>query len=49
MSLGLYFVKVMMEEYGGSVRFEANEPRGTVAVLDFPPVPAAVQAGETSG
>ncbi|MBX0302649.1 ATP-binding protein [Haloarcula salinisoli] len=32
---GLYFVKVMMEEYGGHVRFEANEPRGTVAVLTF--------------
>lgn len=38
---GLYFVKVMMEEYGGSVRFEENEPRGTTAILDFPPVQAA--------
>ncbi|MFC6755926.1 sensor histidine kinase [Halomicroarcula sp. GCM10025894] len=32
---GLYFVKVMMEEYGGHVRFETNDPRGTVAVLTF--------------
>lgn len=32
---GLYFVKVMMEEYGGRVHFETNEPRGTVAVLTF--------------
>jgi len=40
-SLGLYFVKVMMEEYGGSVRFEENEQRGAAAILDFPPAPAA--------
>lgn len=33
---GLYFVKVMAEEYGGSVHFEENEPRGTVAVLVLP-------------
>lgn len=32
---GLYFVKVMMEEYGGRVHFETNAPRGTVAVLTF--------------
>jgi signal transduction histidine kinase len=32
---GLYFVKVMMEEYGGHVRFEENDSRGTVAVLTF--------------
>lgn len=33
---GLYFVKVMVDEYGGTVHFEENDPRGTVAVLTLP-------------
>ncbi len=33
---GLYFVSVMMDQYGGAVWFEDAEPRGTVAVLTFP-------------
>jgi signal transduction histidine kinase/PAS domain-containing protein len=32
---GLYFVKIVMERYGGAVRFEDNDPRGAVAVLEF--------------
>lgn len=32
---GLYFVSVMMNLYSGAVWFEDNEPRGTVAVLEF--------------
>ncbi len=32
---GLYFVSVMMNLYGGTVWFEDNDPRGTVAVLEF--------------
>ena len=32
---GLYFVKVMIEEYGGHVSVETNDLRGTVAVLTF--------------
>ena len=32
---GLYFVSVMMKLYGGAVWFEDNEPRGTVACLEF--------------
>ncbi|WP_226010618.1 histidine kinase N-terminal 7TM domain-containing protein [Halomicrobium salinisoli] len=32
---GLYFVSVMMNLYGGTVWFEDNEPRGTVAVMEF--------------
>ncbi|WP_225335013.1 sensor histidine kinase [Halomicrobium urmianum] len=32
---GLYFVSVMMNLYGGTVWFEDNEPRGTVAVVEF--------------
>jgi signal transduction histidine kinase len=35
---GLYFVSVMMDLYEGDVWFEHNEPRGTVAVLQFQPV-----------
>jgi len=32
---GLYFVSVMMDLYGGKVWFEDNDPRGTVAILEF--------------
>ncbi len=32
---GLYFVSVIMNLYGGTVWFEDNDPRGTVAVLEF--------------
>lgn|GEM_PF-501746 len=50
---GLYFVKVMMEEYGGHVHFETNEPRGTVAVLTFEEATSAqsdtVSDAEASG
>ncbi|WP_435151650.1 sensor histidine kinase [Haladaptatus sp. DFWS20] len=33
---GLYFVHVMMDQYGGTVWFKDADPRGTVAVLTFP-------------
>lgn len=32
---GLYFVSVMMDVYQGDVWFEDNDPRGTIAVLQF--------------
>ena len=32
---GLYFVSVLMNLYGGTVWFEDNHPRGTIAVLEF--------------
>jgi signal transduction histidine kinase len=32
---GLYFVSVVMNLYGGTVRFEDNEPSGTIACLEF--------------
>jgi signal transduction histidine kinase len=32
---GLYFVSVIMNLYGGTVWFEDNTPRGTVAILEF--------------
>ena len=35
---GLYFVSLMVDRYGGTVRFEDNDPRGTVAVLELPAV-----------
>lgn len=33
--LGLYFVKSLMERYGGYVRVEDNEPEGAVFILGF--------------
>lgn len=33
---GLYFVRVMMDRYGGDVWVEDNNPRGSVFVLEFP-------------
>jgi len=33
---GLYFVQTMVENYGGAVTAEANEPRGTVFTLELP-------------
>lgn len=33
---GLYFVSVMMDQYGGAVWFEDAASRGTIAVLTFP-------------
>ncbi|WP_076427384.1 histidine kinase N-terminal 7TM domain-containing protein [Haladaptatus litoreus] len=35
---GLYFVHVMMTQYGGNIRFEDAETRGSVAILTFSPV-----------
>jgi nitrogen-specific signal transduction histidine kinase len=32
---GLYFVSVIMNLYGGTVWFEDNTPRGTIAILEF--------------
>jgi len=32
---GLHFVSVLMNLYGGNLRFEHNDPEGTVAVLEF--------------
>jgi signal transduction histidine kinase len=37
---GLYFVRVMVDRYGGSIHFEDNEPRGAVAVLELPLAPS---------
>ena len=34
--LGLYLVYTLVEEYGGDVRIEANDPRGTVVVVELP-------------
>ncbi|MFC7173116.1 sensor histidine kinase [Haloplanus litoreus] len=33
--LGLYLVSTLVEQYGGEVRIEDNDPRGTVFVLQF--------------
>jgi signal transduction histidine kinase len=33
---GLYFVRTMVESYGGSITVEDNEPRGTVVTLELP-------------
>jgi signal transduction histidine kinase len=33
--VGLYLVRTLVERYGGRVRIEDNEPRGTVVVLEF--------------
>ncbi|MEF8825798.1 MAG: histidine kinase N-terminal 7TM domain-containing protein [Halapricum sp.] len=41
---GLYFVRVMIDRYGGGVRFENNEPRGSVAVLELPTAEQPVAA-----
>lgn len=40
---GLYFVHVMMEQFGGTVWFEDADPRGTVAVLTFPAVSPGIE------
>jgi len=34
--LGLYLVQSLVDHYGGSVRIEDNEPRGTVVVVELP-------------
>jgi PAS domain S-box-containing protein len=34
--LGLYLVQSLLDHYGGSVRIEDNEPRGTVVVVELP-------------
>jgi PAS domain S-box-containing protein len=34
--LGLYLVQSLVEQYGGSVWIEDNEPRGTVVVVELP-------------
>lgn len=34
--LGLYLVKIVMEQHGGSVRFESEENVGTTIILTFP-------------
>ncbi|MFB6161582.1 MAG: ATP-binding protein [Haloferacaceae archaeon] len=34
--VGLYLVRTLVERYGGDVRFENGEPRGTVAVVALP-------------
>lgn len=36
LGFGLYVVAVTVERYGGSVRVEDNEPRGSVVVIDLP-------------
>ncbi|WP_436924865.1 histidine kinase N-terminal 7TM domain-containing protein [Halosimplex amylolyticum] len=39
---GLYFVSVMMDLYNGNVRFDDNDPRGTVVVLELRPADDAL-------
>ncbi|MFB6156205.1 MAG: PAS domain S-box protein [Haloferacaceae archaeon] len=39
--LGLYLVGTLVEQYGGDVWVEDNEPRGAAFVLEFPTVAAA--------
>jgi PAS domain S-box-containing protein len=34
--LGLYLVRALIEQYGGDVWIEANEPRGTIVVVELP-------------
>jgi signal transduction histidine kinase len=34
--LGLYLVQSLVEQYGGEVWIEDNEPRGTVVVVELP-------------
>ena len=34
--LGLYLVRSLVEQYGGSIRIEDNEPRGVVVVVELP-------------
>jgi PAS domain S-box-containing protein len=34
--LGLYLVQSLVDHYGGEVRIEDNEPRGTVVVVELP-------------
>jgi len=36
---GLYFVSLILDLFGGEVWFEDNEPRGTIAVLEFQRAP----------
>jgi two-component system sensor histidine kinase RegB len=36
MGLGLFLVRLLAERVGGSFRLEANNPRGTRAILDLP-------------
>jgi len=33
--LGLYLVRTLVDRYGGAIRIEDNEPRGSVVVLEF--------------
>lgn len=33
--LGLYIVRKIIERYGGSIRIEDNEPRGTVVIIEL--------------
>jgi signal transduction histidine kinase len=37
--LGLYLVDALVEQYGGDVWFEDNDPRGAVAVVELPLAP----------
>ena len=34
--LGLYLVNRLVEQYGGHLTFQENEPQGTVAIVDLP-------------
>jgi PAS domain S-box-containing protein len=38
--LGLYLVQSLVDHYGGDVRIEDNEPRGTIVVVELPVVGA---------
>lgn len=45
---GLFFVDTMMEKYGGTVRVEDNEPRGSVFVFRFATAdPDAAESGQS--
>ncbi|WP_458207130.1 sensor histidine kinase [Haladaptatus sp. NG-SE-30] len=42
---GLYFVHVMMEQFGGNVWFEDTDTRGVVAILTFPTATPDIKNG----
>jgi signal transduction histidine kinase len=42
--LGLYIVRRIAESHGGSVRYEPNQPNGSVFILDLPAAPVEARA-----
>ncbi|MFT4922451.1 MAG: signal transduction histidine kinase, partial [Haloarculaceae archaeon] len=39
--LGLWLVKTIVEDSGGSLAFDENEPRGTIVTITLPVAPAS--------